>query len=101
MTTEDLVPDVMTPRIFVRDGDDMLIIVDALRLWMENRIKENRIAAARADADQYALSMDLISQTRNVCSLIDLMGETSLPDLLEEDCDILDDDSTTDDSTKE
>jgi hypothetical protein len=96
MTTEDLVPDVMTPRIFVRDGDDMIILVDALRLWMENRIKANRIAAAQPEADQYALSMDLISQTRNVCSLIDLMGETSLPD-----CDILDVDSTTDDSTEE
>ena len=54
--------DVMTPRIFVRDGDDMIIIVDALRLWMIERIKENRIAAALPEADQYALSMDLISQ---------------------------------------
>lgn len=90
-------PDVMTPRIFVRDGDDMLIIIDALRMWMEARIHENGMAARLPGADQYALSMDLITQTRNICTLIDLMGETSLPDS----SGTLDDGSTTtDDSTK-
>jgi hypothetical protein len=66
--------DEMTPRITVRDEADAQILLFALPTYMELRIQQNTLASRQPGADQYALSMELIEETRRVCALIEDIG---------------------------
>jgi len=66
----------MIPRIVVRDVQDLDTLIVALQMYMEVRIHENNVASRLPDANQYALSVDLIEETRYICSLIEAMGDS-------------------------
>jgi hypothetical protein len=65
--------DVMTPRIVVRDSEDAMFLVMAIRSHIHRVLDEN-VEAARATADttkQMALSLASIETTRYACKLLD------------------------------
>jgi hypothetical protein len=67
--------DDMIPRIVVRDNADAELLFDALKLYLEARIAEEKRDARLPGANQWALSMNLIEETRNLCDLIDTIGK--------------------------
>jgi hypothetical protein len=67
--------EVMIPRITVRDEADAQLLLFALPTYMELRIQQNTVASRKPGADQYALSMEMIEETRRVCALIEAIGD--------------------------
>lgn len=72
----------MIPRVTVRDAEDAMLIVMALRTHMHARITELERQAKLPGADQYALSLQTIDETRimtDLVSAIEVMPNTDTP----------------------
>jgi hypothetical protein len=77
----------MIPMITVRDSEDAELLMFALQAYMEIRISENNAAARTPGSDQYALSLELIEETRHLCTLIEAIGESVSATLEDDDTD--------------
>ena len=62
--------DVMTPRIAIRDADDAMFVVMAIRTHMFALIAESEREAKRPGADQLALSLQVIETTKYATDLM-------------------------------
>jgi hypothetical protein len=67
--------DVMTPRIAIRDSDDALFVVMAIRTHMFALIAANEREAKRPGADQMALSLQVIEETRYATDLMNAITD--------------------------
>ena len=67
--------DTMTPRIVIRDSDDALFVVMAIRTHMFALIAANERAAKRPGADQLALSLQSIEETRYATDLMNAITD--------------------------
>lgn len=63
-------PTDMIPRVTVRDGADAMLLVMAMRTHMLARISELENLAARPGANQFALSNQMIDETRYMTNLL-------------------------------
>lgn len=63
-------PNEMLPRVTVRDDDDAVLIILALKEYMGGRIDELDARAKRPGANQYELSMQMIEETELVTGLM-------------------------------
>lgn len=63
-------PNEMLPRVTVRDDDDAMLIMFALRDYMNGRIDELDARAKRPGANQYKLSMQMIEETEFITGLM-------------------------------
>lgn len=63
-------PNEMFPRVTVRDDDDAMLIILALRDYMSGRIDELDARAKRPGANQYDLSMQMIKETEYITCLM-------------------------------
>ncbi len=70
----------MIPRIAVRDSTDAMLIIQALQKHMRDRLDSLALQSRQLGADQYALSVQAIDETRNVCNLIEAVNTGILGD---------------------
>lgn len=70
------VPGEMVPRIAVRDVDDAVILLESLRLYAQAMQLDYHRRAAMPGADQFALTAEMVADTRNLCDLIDDIGDS-------------------------
>jgi hypothetical protein len=67
--------DVTIPRIAIRDSDDALFVVMAIRTHMFALIAANERAAKRPGADQLALSLQTIKETQYATDLMNAITD--------------------------
>jgi len=67
--------DTMTPRITIRDSDDALFVVMAIRTHMFALIAANEREAKRPGANQLALSLQVIEETKYATDLMNAITD--------------------------
>jgi hypothetical protein len=72
-------PDDMIPRITLRDPEDAILLIQALRLYQNARSDELQREAKRPGADQIALSLTHINETQYVIDLMTALTDGIIP----------------------
>lgn len=67
--------DVMIPRIIIRDADDALLLIMALREYVHASLDQSARAARLPGADQFALSVASINETKFAIGLMEAMAD--------------------------
>jgi hypothetical protein len=72
-------PDDMIPRITLRDPEDAILLIQALRVYQLARSDELQQEAKRPGADQIALSLTHINETQYIIDLMTALTDGIVP----------------------